>query len=296
MQLFHKDRVVPFISFLLCILLGYPLFVKSSLAHPTFEIRIGRVNAKIKKDPKNAKLYLKRGDLYREHESWDAALADFNRSRAINPGLVDIDLSIAELWLDAKEPKKALEALNQYLGNKPGSPEGLSQRARAYVALGNFEAAVKDFDKAITNIQTPSPDLYVERARCSMKLGSEHLEKTHRDLEEGIKHLGPIVTLVEVLVDIDQKRARYKEALEHIDSLPPILKEQAKWLMRRGDLHGDKKEPSKAEKAYKQALSKIAQLPPRRREVKAVKALKEEIDGKLTALILLTAKTEHALR
>ena len=57
-------------------LVVWPSFV---YAHEGLHEQIAAITAKIKRDPKNASLYLQRGELHRLHRDWGLAAADFSR-------------------------------------------------------------------------------------------------------------------------------------------------------------------------------------------------------------------------
>ena len=67
--------------------------------------RIEHASREILKDPKNAALHLKRGELYRRHREWARALSDYERVRALDPELVIVELCVGHLYLDAGRPE-----------------------------------------------------------------------------------------------------------------------------------------------------------------------------------------------
>src|SRR5437899_764248 len=84
----------------LCILLlaGFPL---STLAHGDLHLQIEEVTKRIMQEPRNGELYLKRGELHRAHQDWDAAQADYDQASSLNPNLTVVDLGRGKMFLDA---------------------------------------------------------------------------------------------------------------------------------------------------------------------------------------------------
>lgn len=70
-----------------------------ALAHEGLHEQIVAVTAKIKLDPKNAALYLQRGELHRLHRDWARAAADYDRASRLQPSLTTIDLARGKLLL-----------------------------------------------------------------------------------------------------------------------------------------------------------------------------------------------------
>src|SRR5262245_7785095 len=77
------------------------------LAHGDLHEQIAAATSQIEKNPKNAELYLKRGELHRAHEDWDAALADYERAAILNPKLIVVDLARGKVLLAANWPLTA---------------------------------------------------------------------------------------------------------------------------------------------------------------------------------------------
>src|SRR6266550_708067 len=90
---------------LLVLAIGLPV---SALAHGDLHLQIEEVTKRITLEPKNAELYLKRGELHRAHQDWDAAQADYDFAFALSPKLEVIDLAKGKMFLDANWPFSAL--------------------------------------------------------------------------------------------------------------------------------------------------------------------------------------------
>src|SRR4051812_371620 len=66
-------------------------------AHADLLAAIDRVSRQIQSEPKNAALYLWRGDLYRAHTDWSLAERDYDRVAQLDPGLDDVILARGKL-------------------------------------------------------------------------------------------------------------------------------------------------------------------------------------------------------
>ena len=122
----------------------------SVLAHPGIDEQIADVTARIAEDPKDAGLYLKRGELHRIHLDWAAAEADYLRARGLDPGLDAVDLGLGTLRLDAGKPAEALEALDRFLEQRPDHvPERLDWVPTRFTCSQWFPRATASFRNSL---------------------------------------------------------------------------------------------------------------------------------------------------
>ena len=115
-------------------------------------------NLALSKDPSNATAYYDRALLSMRLEDYQAALADINNALAANakrpsPVLQMRDLYAKRgqlnLWL--KNWEGAIADYTNSLARPEGivSPTVYAERAEAYIAIGNYVAAIEDFSSAI---------------------------------------------------------------------------------------------------------------------------------------------------
>ena len=97
----------------ICVLV---LATASALAHGDLHLQIEDATKLIAQQPGNADLYLKRGELHRAHQDWDAAQADYDFAFNLKPSLAVIDLARGKMFLEANWPLSALVALDQMEG------------------------------------------------------------------------------------------------------------------------------------------------------------------------------------
>src|SRR5687767_13149937 len=86
---------------LFCVALCLALLASFARAHAGLHEQIVAITAKIKRDPKNASLYLQRGELYRLHRDWSRAAADYDRAARLQPDLKIIDLVRGKMLFEA---------------------------------------------------------------------------------------------------------------------------------------------------------------------------------------------------
>jgi predicted Zn-dependent protease len=252
-------------------LLGVGILLSSfAYAHEGLHEQIAAITAKIKRDPKNASLYLQRGELHRLHRDWSRAATDYNRAARLQPGLTIVDLARGKMLFESGRLQRSKLVLDRFLSQQPNHFEGLTTRARVLAKLGSTADAIKDFTGAIA--QSPEPELYLERAETTVRDG-KRLDEALSGLDEGIKRLGPIVTLQLPAIELELRRQNYEGALSRLDLVAAQSERKETWLVRRGEILRLAGRDEEARAAFNAALVAIESLPPWRRQSKAVTAL-----------------------
>ena len=246
----------------------FPHFVQG---HESLPEQIVAITRKIKRDPKNASLYLQRGELYRLNRNWARAAADYDHAARLQPGFTIVDLARGKMFYESRRFQRAKSALDRFLNQQPDHFEGLVTRARVLAKTGARLEAARDFTQAIT--LTPlEPELYVERAQV---LGGDerYVGEALQGLDEGIKRLGPLVTLQLAAIDLELRNKNYDAALTRLDLITAQSERKETWLVRRGEILKAAGRNEEAREAFNAALAAIDSLPPHRRQSKAVLAL-----------------------
>jgi len=259
----------------LCLaVIGVYLALLSSfaLAHEGLHEQIRAVTAKIKRDPKNASLYLQRGELYRLHREWTRAAADYDRAARLRPDLKIIDLARGKMLFESGRFQRAKFILDRFLSQQPDHYEGLITRARVLNRLGLRSDAIEDFTHALAKSGLPDTDLYIERAQVTA--GDEkRTDEALIGLDEGIKRLGPLVTLQLTAIDLELRRRNYDAALARLDEVTSQSERKETWLVRRGEILKLAGRQDEARAAFNAAIVAIESLPPARRQSRAVTTL-----------------------
>jgi predicted Zn-dependent protease len=241
-------------------------------AHEGLHEQIVATTGKIKRDPKNATLYLQRGELFRLHRDWTRAAADFDRVALLRPGLAIVDLARGKMFLESRRPQQAKFVLDRFLRQQPDHLEGLITRARVLARMGLRVQAARDFTKALALMTTPEPELYLERARVLAE-DRHRIKEALQGLDEGINRLGPLVTLQLSAIDLELRRNNYDAALTRLDLISGQSERQEMWLVRRGEILESAGRNEEARAAFRAALVAIESLPAVRRQNRTVTAL-----------------------
>jgi len=263
-----RKRLIP----LVCVAIWLVLLSSFVAAHEGLHEQIEAVTARIKRDPKNASLYLQRGELHRLRRDWARASADYDRAARLQPELKIIDLARGKMLFESGRLQRAKFTLDRFLHQQSGHFEGLITRGRVLAKLGARSDAVKDFTQALAVSSAPEPELYLERAQVIA--GDEtRVGEALSSLDEGIKRLGPLVTLQLAAIDLELRRHNYEGALTRLDLIAAQSERKETWLVRRGEILRLAGREEEARTAFNAALVAIESLPPERRQTRTVTAL-----------------------
>lgn len=249
-------------------------------AHGDLHPRINELTEQIARTPTNAALYFQRADLHRMDSSFTNALADLDQVARIDPSLKRVDYMRGLVLLEAVRPQEAIIPLDRYLADKPPDADARTARARALALVGRPREAITDFTEAIALTATPNPELYIERAAAWRALNKP--EEAIKGLDEGIRRIGPIVTLQLPAVDAELALHRTDAALARIDTVMARLQRKESWYMRRAEILRSAGREAEARQNYQAALDAIGRLPPAHRGTRMTLELEARIRTALT--------------
>ena len=273
---YFRTRIIWLFVVAICV----AMLSSSAQAHEGLHEQIVAITARIKRDPKNASLYLQRGELHRLHREWTRAAADYDRAARLDPELKIVDFVRGKMLFESRRFARARLTLDRFLTQQPSHFEGLVTRARVLAKIGATSDAIKDFTEALA--VSPDPELYLERAQVTAQHAKGVREQNRIDealngLDEGIKRLGPLVTLQLAAIDLELRRHNYDGALARLDLVTSQSERKETWLVRRGEILALASRPDEARAAFQSALTAIDALPPSRRQTRSITALKLRI-------------------
>lgn len=236
------------------------LFLISSLfAHGDIHEQIEKTSKRIEKDPDNANLYLKRGQLYANHNEFKEAKTDYLKARQLNVDLEITDLLLAKAFSANKEPNEALIYANTFLKNQPNNPNGLIVRAGIFQQLKNNFAVKRDLEKAFDNIKNPTPTHYVTIAEAH----HSDFEVAIYWLKKGQARFGFDIVLKEKEVKILVENEEYDRALLAVNEILERSPRKEKWLFQKGEISEKSNQKEVALTNYNATLAAIQNLPKR---------------------------------
>jgi len=243
-----------------------------AFAHGDLHERIAELTKRIAAEPRDARLYAQRAKLQRQHEGWQAALADCDQAQQLDPA-VEVDHLRGLTLLESGHPEEAVPAFDRVLGRRPDDAQALLGRARALARLGRQVAAAADYTSAIGQMAEPQPEYYLERAQAMVASGQDPLG----GLDEGIAKLGPIVTLELAAIRFELERGNYDGALRRVAQQAEQSERKESWLARRGDILAQAGRAAEARAAYADAWKAVQMLPERLRQAESMQRLSSHL-------------------
>ena len=273
---------------LCCVIAGVSLWTTIAGAHGDLERQIQEVSASIaselQKAPdahERAELFFARAELYRLHRDWRSAEADYDQAAAYEPNLDAVELARGKMLLESGQMERAKVVLERFLAKHVDEPEALLTHAQALIKLGWGIRAVSYLDRALLRHPQPEPDHYVARADILESLGDRYLARAVRGLDQGIKRLGPIVSLDTRAIELDVKLKRYDRALKRVDRQAEQTIRKDIWLARRAAILDRAGRTRQAQAARLQALERLTALPSHIQARQTSVALKEQLENEL---------------
>lgn len=260
------------------IVLFYLSFIGPSvLAHGDVHARIQKLTRQLKETPDDPSLYMERGILYHTHEVYDSASWDLEKAIAIIPNFYNAHIYLAEAYLGLDLLDKAIHLLNKHAETYEENYKWYIVRGHVLYKQGLYEEATENYLTVLNIREEPVPQDFFNYAKAEIETGPEGITRAIHVIDQVEADIGWLITLKRYNVDLELKRGNYDGALVRMDEIIDNMPRKEKWLTEKGDilvLAGRKKE---ATKNYNDALSAIANLSPRTRNLASTIALEKRI-------------------
>lgn len=117
-----------------------------------------------------AKSYFEQGRAYSKKKSWDLAITAYQQAVRIEPKFAEAWNNLGYCYRKVKQFDKALDAYKQAISLKPDFAYPHEYMARTYLAMGNQDAAMREYEilkrldgkmagELLKAIQANNPDL-----------------------------------------------------------------------------------------------------------------------------------------
>ena len=247
----------------------------AAFSHGDLISSINAVTEQIELDNADPDLYFKRAELYRRHLDWSSAANDYDSAKKLGFDLTELLFYRGRMHFEAGQYTLAESLLDAHLVQSPNSAKALL--VRADIPTRDPLEAVEDIDLALKLVRTQTPDMFLDRAKLTIKAGPEHFDRMISGIQEGIDTLGPLVSLISFGVTQCETTQQHQMGVVLIATLPEKVRKQANWQARLGDLHSASNDPITARVHYLAALGAIEALPFSRRKTRAMLQLEEQI-------------------
>jgi len=244
------------------------------LAHGDLHEQIAALSRVLRRSP-SAELFHKRGELYRAHGDYLAALRDYARAEKLAPALSVVRLSRGRTLLESGELVQACDVLEKYLREQPTHAEARLLLARGYKQRERRAEAETQYARALQLIAEPSPDLVLERAQNLDAAGEP--DAALRVIEAGIAQLGPLITLQDSALRIECEQRRWDAALVRLEGMLVGVPRPETLLARKAELLELAGRPEAARAVRLDALASIERLPETKRQLGNTRKLEQRL-------------------
>lgn len=201
--------------FALLLLLSVSSFI--GYAHGDLHQRILKLTEQIKEDPNNPQLYLKRGQLYYQHQEYENAEQDYVKTLQLDPDNLEVLYWEAMLYLDTKRTADGLKAAEACLKERPNDVLTLRAYAKLLVQDGRAEEAVKPLQQVLSFAEELLPENYLELSAVLTAMGKDTMAIVW--LKKGIAEMGPVFTLKSALLERYKSAGMHTEAIEEYSTM-----------------------------------------------------------------------------
>lgn len=233
------------------------------LAHGDLDIQIERVSKRIEKEADNAKLYVKRGQLYAQHNEPEKSKQDYFHARNLDDNLLITDLLLAQLFADNHESEVALSYINLFLKNHSNYSRALITRAKIYQQLLQPDLCQRDLENAMTNLTEPNPSHFISIAEAVLLTDESNISEALNWLKKGEESFGFDIVLKSKEVEFYLQSKEYENAILTVDEIMEHFPRKEKWLFQKASIYEKSGEVDLAKFNYVATLEAINQLPKR---------------------------------
>ncbi len=208
------------------------------------------------KDPKNAQAWLALAELQaRSGAKADDVAALINKAVEANPVDAPSRLALINLYLAAREPKKAVSAAQDALGALPDNPVILDAEGRAQQAAENYNQALSTYGKLATLVPTSQqPHLRM----AEIHLAAKNKEAAMQSLRKALAVKPDSIEAQRGMMMLDLDAGRTDEAIATARKIQKQHPKNVAGYLLEGDAYALKKSWKEAINAYRNGIQQTA--------------------------------------
>jgi len=255
-------------------------FTPPAESHPPLEEKEALVDKALEDGADDPELHLTRATLHRQRRHWDAAAASYLRAAALGADRNQVDIALAQVFLEANLPLTAERYVDLVCVRAPEDGTALITRARIRRILEQQEKSAADFARGVTLLSRPDPD--VVREAMAAQVAAGHPEAALQLADTAMKKIGPVATIQLPAIALELELGRREAAVLRYDALLAQAPQHEVWLAERAEILEGLGRTTEARAAYEHALALIRKRP-RERRSKKIAALERQLETKLAS-------------
>ncbi len=256
-----------------------------ALAHGDVHQQIHELSQRIRAQPQDAALLLRRAELHRLHRQFEPAAADLQRALAMGAAPTPWRLATARLALDRGEAAAALQVLNGHLQDSARDvaldSAALALRACAHERLQQHRPAMLDHAARVQALSASGAgadvDAYLAWAEAAER--AQDSSTALAAIAAGEQRLGPLRVLQLWAIEHLVRQGQWAPALQRLDEVIQASPRQEQWQLRRAEILQSAGDAPAAAAAADAALLAWQRLPAHLQGSAAMQQLRQRIEA-----------------
>ncbi len=269
------------------------VFLTLGFFHEGLHEKILKTTREIQLEPDEPQLWIARADLYRLHKDWDHAFADLDRAREISPNLTRVEIVRGQTYFDLGWFVAAHRSFDYAISMEPKNGAAFLLRSRVLLKRNAPEDALSDLSTAISLIQNPPPQLYIDRSNLLVSFGEDSLPDALRGIQEGLQRLGAALSLELEAVKLETRLGHFDAALSRLKKIESRSPRKDGWLSWQGDVLQKAGRDDEAKIVFRRCLLAIDNLHPKHRNTPKTRELRSHVLTSLDQINSLPRSTDH---
>ncbi len=231
-----------------------------AFGHGALHERIAELTGEILKNPADALLRFELAYVCFQHGDWPETLKQLDEIERIAPGQLPTPLLRGQALVAGGRMQAGRLQLDTFITSHPDHPAALVARARALSELGEDDACLADYRRALEKAPHPEADLYLETAEALAK--RRRVDEAVSVLHGGVAKLGTAPSLLLAAIHLEIATNRFEEALAHVEAMRQSAPRPEPWMAKRATVLGHAGRSAEASAAWHDLLLHLASLPP----------------------------------
>ena len=212
---------------------------------------IRELDEAIRLNPKDAVVYLNRGDAYCERGDYDKAIVDYDEAIRLDPENTTAYGSRSFVYYERGDYDKAIADCDKAIQLDPENATAYNNRGNAYQQKDECDKAIVDYDKAI-ELDPEDTTAYSNRGNAYRQKGD--YDKAIVDYDEAIQLDPENATAYNNRSFVYYERGDYDKAIADCDKAIRLAPEDAIAYLNRGFAYHEKGEYDRAIADYDKAI------------------------------------------
>lgn len=256
----------------------------SVFGHGDIHKRIKETTKEIQAARDSAYLYVKRGELYIQHEDYKKALRDFSKAKKLGYNNLILKYNQALAHFHLKKFDKSLVITESILETDLNYVRAHRLKGRTMMRLQRYDDAAFSYETVIELASQRLPENYFEASLAWQK--AQHSDSYNKSIDyllKGISDLGPLISFYNQLVHLATNQNDLKNALIYQTQIIDLSDRKERAYYNRGMTHLELDDHDSALADFVHAKESMDRLNQRILNQKPSKELRSLIDEQLSS-------------